>query len=163
MRRENNMHKETTLQFNREKGCYEGHLLVQVDAELFRRLLLQEVAQDEAADLTDPTTWTKAIEKIGNVNRWLNNPHTILTSVGKPVLPSSEVVQAPLVQKAMRPKPSGSQVSYADIENTLRTRARTVPPYQWETLRDPVPPGRSDAPEKKRNSYVRSDQKKILA
>ncbi len=45
--------KTPNLSFNRQTGYYEGTLLVQIDAEIFRRMVMQAIQEDETVDLTD--------------------------------------------------------------------------------------------------------------
>ncbi len=81
--------KEPTLSFNRETGMYEGLLLVQVDSEIFRRLLIKAVEEDKAADLTDPQTWTRAIASVGKISNWLDRPHVKVTPIESRQRPKS--------------------------------------------------------------------------
>ncbi|SRR6266704_458052 len=136
--------KEPTLSFNRETGMYEGMLLVQVDAEIFRRMLIKAVEEDLIADLTDPATWTRAIASVGKISNWLDRPHVkvmpIATSqVQQPLAPSVVPMISPVAQS--RPK---TQVTL--IEEELREKARYVAPYRWiEILLTPyeyLPPGK---------------------
>ncbi len=130
--------KEPTLSFNRETGMYEGMLLVQVDAEIFRRMLIKAVEEDKAADLTDPQTWTRAIASVGKITNWLDRPHVkVIPITTLQVQPTPSIVPI----ESSRPK---TQVAL--IEEDLREKARYIPPYRWiELLLTPyeyLPPGK---------------------
>lgn len=161
--------EEPILRLNQETDSYEGYLKVQVPAELFRRRLLTEVEQHTSADLTNPATWAQAIAKVGKITCWLDRPHVTITPVGgiPSAIPSpqQQPVPTPATQtKSGRAAPGTAKPSYSEIELDLRQRAREIPPYQWGQLVTPILKGvRSDTIEYKRNSYVRSDEKKALA
>lgn len=126
------MPKEPTLRLNKETGYYEGLLLVQVESELFRRILLRTVEEHETADLTDPTTWADAITKVGKMKPWLDKPHTKVTPV-EVILPAAEV--KPEEHRTEKPETKlteAKQGVLSDLETTLREQARHLPPYAWE-------------------------------
>ncbi len=136
--------KEPTLSFNRETGMYEGMLKVEVDAEIFRRLLLRTVEEDTTADLTDPQTWVAAIARVGKIVNWLDKPHVKVTpittsQVQYPPVPAIVPVISPI--ESSRPKTQA-----ALIEEELREKAKYVAPYRWiEILLTPyeyLPPGK---------------------
>lgn len=156
------MTKEPTLQLNKQTGKYEGYLLVQVEPELFRRILLKTVEEDETLDLTDPSTWASAIERVGKSMYWLDRLHTVVTPVcGIPLtLPPSE----PTVKLEKTVLPHASKSTYQELEAKLREKADKIPPYQWfDMLMTPLPQGlSSSSTEKQQAYYIRSDERKIL-
>ena len=121
--------KQGVLSFNRSTGCYEGMLLVQVDAEIFRRMLLLAIEEDEAADLTDPQTWMRAIERVGNAAYWIGRPHVKITPVTH---------QTKLEEQKGEPAPKAGRMEEQDaansLEQTLQAKARVIPPYRWEEM-----------------------------
>jgi len=148
-------HKETPpiLSLNQATGKYEGLLLIQVDAEIFRRLLLRAIEEDEASDLTDPQTWITAIARVGQITRWLDKPHVTVTPVVKQPAPLQE-----------GPSPSlRPQTKMALLEERLRGQARSTPPYLWET-QCMTPLGDHTLPVKERDdiSRLRYDERKFL-
>jgi hypothetical protein len=126
--------KEPTLKLNKETGYYEGLRceLIQVEAELFRRVLLKIVEEDSLADLTDPTTWAQAASKIGKIAYWYDKPHTRITPVEAGIPVSVPEVQ-PKEQENPETKPTrATQVFLSDLEAELEEQAKHLPPYQWE-------------------------------
>src|SRR6266704_3092585 len=123
--------KEPTLSFNRETGMYEGLLLVQVDSEIFRRLLIK------AADLTDPQTWTRAIASVGKISNWLDRPHVKVTPIESRQRPKSftMVVFPPEAEqpipKEVESEPSPQVADFNSLRMQLEEKARHLPPYLW--------------------------------
>src|SRR6266702_4464632 len=115
--------KEPTLSFNRETGMYEGLLLVQVDSEIFRRLLIKAVEEDKAADLTDPQTWTRAIASVGKISNWLDRPHVKVTPIASPI--------AQPVPKEVESEPAPQVTEFNSLREQLEEKARHLPPYLW--------------------------------
>lgn len=169
------MNKTVTLRYNDEADCYEGFLRVRVSPELFSRLLLQEIQQTTRSDLTNPQTWTRAVEKVGNVTRWLDKPTVEISPVDPEAMLAhtiSVVERKPVGTPQTSPKITKVGTSYAEIEARMRERAKAIPPYLWmEQARTPIYSGAwdakkyrliTDSPEYKRVSYIRSDEAKIL-
>lgn len=162
------MAKEPTLRLNKDTGYYEGFLLVQVEAELFRRILLKTVEEHETADLTDPTTWADAILKVGRMKPWLDKPHTKVTPV-EAVSPVAAPEVKPKEEEKENPetKPArAKQVFLLDLEAELREQAKHLPPYQWEekllASLEPVAHLNKHDLEKQRVYQLRFKQGKIL-
>jgi len=130
--------KEPTLSFNRETGMYEGLLLVQVDSEIFRRLLIKAVEEDKAADLTDPQTWTRAIASVGKISNWLDRPHVKVTPIESRLRPKSftMVVFPPEAEqpipKEVESEPAPQVDSFISLREQLEEKVRHLPPYLWE-------------------------------
>ncbi len=129
--------KEPTLSFNRETGMYEGMLLVQVDSEIFRRLLIKAVEEDLIADLTDPATWTKAVARVGKITNWLDRPHVKVTPIESRQRPKSftMVVFPPEAEqpipKEVESEPAPQGDSFVSLREQLEEKARHLPPYLW--------------------------------
>ncbi len=143
--------KEPTLSFNRATGYYEGTITVQVNAEIFRRLLLRAVEEDESADLTDPETWVRVIARVGKIMNWLDKPNVKFT----PVTPASpEPIDKPVEQKKTQTEL---------LREELREKVRNMPPHQWLDFRlTPIPSKDLDRKEQQRFSNRRHDEKVIL-
>ena len=129
--------KEPTLSFNRETGMYEGMLLVQVDSEIFRRLLIKAVEEDLIADLTDPATWTKAVARVGKITNWLDRPHVKVTPIESRQRPKSftMVVFPPEAEqpipKEVESEPAPQVTEFNSLREQLEEKARHLPPYLW--------------------------------
>jgi len=148
------MEKEPTLRFNPETGLYEGTLLVQVDPEIFRRFLIHTVEEDQAADLTDPQTWTRAIAKAGKITNWLGRPHVTIS----PVAASPTMVE-------QQPSEVRPMTKAKLMENRLREKARQVAPYKWDMeCLTPTPPGDASLSREARAEVgrVRYEERQVL-
>ncbi len=73
--------KTPNLSLNHETGYYEGTLLVQIDAEIFRRMVMQAIQEDETVDLTDPQAMYAIVARIANVGYWMNRPNVKSTPI----------------------------------------------------------------------------------
>lgn len=167
-----NTKKEPTLKLNPQTGFYEGLLLVQVEAELFRRLLIKTVEDDQNADLTDPSTWAQAVNRIGKITFWLNRPGVTV----KPVELEAETITAPpaptpgIPAIPAKPKPEPEPTPRApmlfetELEADVRARAAHVPPYEWEEkIMSYLPPELDKHSREKQHIYQRRfRERKIL-
>ncbi len=143
--------KEPTLSFNRATGYYEGTITVQVNAEIFRRLLLRAVEEDESADLTDPETWVRVIARVGKITNWLDKPNVKVTAVA-PATP--EPIEQEEIPKKKRP---------GGLVEEMREKAQHTAPHLWlDQCRTSLPSSYADNPEYYRASNRRTDEKRIL-
>ncbi len=134
--------KEPTLSFNRETGYYEGMLLVQVDAEIFRRTLFRYLEENNI-DMLDMQQYQAAIQAITRVGRWVDHPHTLINLL-RETKPKQEVPQVVEETKLLEPmahtkKPLHSKYLVPEDEVILRELALRLPVDEWESLLTPLP------------------------
>lgn len=142
---------------NKATGCYEGTLLVQVDAEIFRRLLLKAVEEDDASDLTDPQTWLGAVARVGEITQWIGKPHVKVTPVSTVEASAATEVFAHVKQN-VHPFHRHSR-----SEVRLREQVRGVAPHLWDE--QCLTPCSTERPRKERQHVwnTRHRERRILA
>jgi len=152
--------KTPNLSLNHETGYYEGTLLVQVDAEIFRRMVMNAIQEDETVDLTDPQAMSAIVARIANVGYWMNRPNVKITPISpspSSVAPIEEVKPTPKVQN---PKP---ETHFERLEMRLREQVAHVPPHLWDEqcLTLVAPPSLSQK-ERADVGRLRYDERKVL-
>lgn len=151
-----------TLAFNPSTGYYEGTLKVEVDAEIFRRMILRAIEEDDSADLTNPQVWADIVARVGQISSWINRPHVKVTPVAISDTPSVPISSAPASsepKKLKTPKKTHKDL----LEERLRETAKSVPPHLWDDFcRTPI----SDKPRNEKEyadvSRLRSDERQVL-
>src|SRR6266700_2889203 len=149
--------KTSNLSLNHETGYYEGTLLVQIDAEIFRRMVMQAIQEDETVDLTDLQAMSAIVARIANVAYWMNRPNVKIT----PISPApSSVAPIEPTPKVQNPKP---ETHFGRLEMRLREQVAHVPPHLWDEqcLTLVAPPSLSQK-ERADVGRLRYDERKVL-
>ncbi len=127
------------LKFNRATGKYEGVFTLQIEAEIFRRLLFQ-YANENNIDPADLDAWQRAIAATAQVGNWLNHPHATITEM-------EERSIMPVHQPTALTQPS-------TLQERLCAIAQQTPPHLWEE-RCLTPTGDKSLPLKERDNIGR--------
>ncbi len=166
---DNQEQKMPTFSLNRNTASYEAFFKIQVDADIFNRVMITAVeeAASNGVDLTSPQAWETINARVSNPAYWLNRPHVKVTPVAPPVTTEvkQEVQPQPLAEIKTAPKVQSPQlVRKKDIlEARLRESALHVPPHLWEKhCLTPTPPMSSPEKERKDVGRLRYDEKQFL-
>ncbi len=142
-----------TLKLNPDTHCYEAIIVrrIQVNPEVFRGVFLKAMADDEAADLTDPEEHRRIARRVSRVSFWEGKPTAKIT-----YLPS--VPSVPTRQSAIRP-PTQAQL----LEERLREAARHVAPHLWQDqCRTSIAPLSEELVTRENVGRLRYEEKKVL-
>jgi hypothetical protein len=154
-----------TLTLNKETGCYEGTLLVQVPKELFSRMLWKEIEEDEVADLTDVSTWAGAIARMARIARWLDKPNVKITPIA--LTPPAPAVVTGAVGDLVRPPafnlPEKPPTKAQMVERRLWEKVRHIAPHLWnDVCRTPIADMSVEKVKRENVGRLRYEEKLIL-
>ena len=162
--------KTPNLSLNHETGYYEGTLLVQIDAEIFRRMVMQAIQEDETVDLTDPQAMYAIVARIANVGYWMNRPNVKITPISPSEVKQEAILESPHSEnwggtRRRKPAPKVQEPKRQKdiLEARLRESAMHDPPHLWEErCLTPIAP--MTLPEKQRKDIgrLRYDERQVL-
>src|ERR1700719_2495147 len=106
--------KKAILALNPETGYYEGVALVpslvQVDPDIFRRMLLRAMEEAPGADLTNLHTLEAVVERVGKVTHWIGREdrHVKVTPLFDPLLCPPDMAVTPVILPKQQPAGAGA-------------------------------------------------------
>src|SRR5216684_5527271 len=114
---------EQTLKLNKQTNLYEASILIQVEHEIFRRLLTKYL-EDYNVDPANIEEYVEAVYNVSKVSRWLEHKRVTIVI--------TEVKQEPI--KLQKPEPHAVNMKILtrqEVED-LRNKALATPVDQWE-------------------------------
>jgi hypothetical protein len=149
--------QEPLLRLNPNTGYYEGTFTVQVEAEIFRRVLFRHV-EEYHVDPTDLNAWEQAITQVARTAKWINHPRAEVRLAQESLNGAKEKEQAKEEEEEKeQEKTPLSTTKYLSPqeEQVLWEKAMQLPVIAWNTLLTPLPDELGSQDPKKRPYYMR--------
>ncbi len=145
---------EQTLKLNKQTNLYEASILIQVEPEIFRRLL-SKYLEDYNIDPANIEDYIEALYNVSKVSRWLEHKRVTI------VIPEQEPIK---LQEPERHAVNMRSLTKQEVEE-LRNKALVIPVDQWEFLKTPLVPWTKkgeNIKERNRAYQKRFDEKLVL-
>lgn len=156
--KERRANMEQTLKLNKQTNLYEASILIQVEPEIFKRMLYRYL-EEQNIDPGNIEEYQTALYNVSKVSRWLEHKRvTVVIPEQEPIMlqePSKSDLASGFVTK---------RLTLQEIRK-LRDDAMALPVDQWDTLLTPLLPFDKPGDNKQERNYVyqrRYDEKKVL-